>query len=112
MIYVLFHSSEINVPGAVITSQRNVITASAYHYNSSCERTEVNCAHLSACQMRLWKFTALWWEKKPKVSPFSNYVIGLFVAWRISQLLSGLQRDSGHALVNKAERAALTVVSK
>ena len=35
-VCAFFRSDEINVPGSVITSQRNVITASAYHYNSSC----------------------------------------------------------------------------
>lgn len=58
-MYVLFHCNEMNVSGAAITLQRNVITASAYYYNSSSERTEVNTAHLAACQKRLWKFTAV-----------------------------------------------------
>lgn len=71
-MYVLFHSNEINVPGTVITLQRNVITASAYHYNSSCERTEVNSAHLSTCQKRLWKFTVLWWKMAKLQALFQN----------------------------------------
>lgn len=78
MMHVLFHSNEINVPGAVITLQRNVITASAYHYDSSCERTVVNSAHLSACQNKLWKFTAPRWKTITLEEPFPKYVNSLF----------------------------------
>lgn len=38
MMYASLRRTEINVPGAVITLRWNVITASAQHYDSSCER--------------------------------------------------------------------------
>lgn len=64
MIYLLFCSNEINALGILITSQRNVITASVYYDNLSCEGMEVNSAHLSACQscrnVNSWKRMPHW----------------------------------------------------
>lgn len=100
-MHVLFHSNEINVPGAVITLQRNVITASAYHYNSSCERTEVNSTHLSTCQKEAVEiYNPL---VKKIASPFPKYVNSLFVSQRTFSVWARLQTGLGHPLVNTVE---------